>query len=714
MNGSTIEQWQEDNQRYLMRCIREVQQELERYRPPGANEERAQGVEKDRPDLPVQDDRMLDGTDDAGGAPDYALDTLVNLFGLSGFERRILLLCAGIELDARIGQLVAGLQGGSLRMLPTFSLALTVFADAHWSALSPHAPLRFWKLVEPVESSANQLITTQPLKIDENILFYLTGVHYQDARLGDLVYPASPETWLAPSQRQSAETMLQAFSRRVNGMAAPLPAMQLQGDAQADKMAVASYTCERSGLHLYTLSAMSVPHSNAAISEWTRIWNRQAALHGCALYLDSSGAENGDRARTSELSHFIENIQGWIFIGADQWSPLLKRPKLSLAISKPGYGEQVMLWKAGLGLEASATAAGNGASSEMEKELEKLVSQFNLSACVIRSVCRELREAQGTAGTQEMAATQGMPQEQEMTDSRAGRDVPESPAVLMKRVWKACCVATRPQVDDLIQRIEPVAGWEDIVLPQEQLEILKELAAQVKQRSRVYGEWGFAAVSSRGLGISALFTGDSGTGKTMASEVLANELQLDLYRVDLSQVVNKYIGETEKNLKRIFDAAEDGGAILLFDEADALFGKRSEVKDSHDRYGNIEVSYLLQRMEAYRGLAILTTNLKSALDKAFYRRIRFIVQFPFPDAQLRASIWKKVFPAGTPTRGLDAGKLSRLNIPGGNIRNIALNAAFIAAHEGGAVEMSHISRAVRGEYNKLEKPLNTLETGGLL
>ncbi|MEA3323831.1 MAG: ATP-binding protein, partial [Euryarchaeota archaeon] len=234
----------------------------------------------------------------------------------------------------------------------------------------------------------------------------------------------------------------------------------------------------------------------------------------------------------------------------------------------------------------------------------------------------------------------------------------------------------------------------------------------VRERSKVYEDWGFADRSVSGLGISALFAGASGTGKTMAAEVLANELRLDLYRIDLSQVVSKYIGETEKNLRRVFDAAEEGGAILLFDEADALFGKRSEVKDSHDRYANIEISYLLQRMEAYRGLAILTTNMKSAIDTAFLRRIRFIVHFPFPDAEQRGEIWERIFPASTPTDGLDAGKLSRLNIAGGNIRNIALNAAFLAADTGDKVRMKHLLRAARSEYAKMEKPLTEAEIGG--
>jgi SpoVK/Ycf46/Vps4 family AAA+-type ATPase len=198
----------------------------------------------------------------------------------------------------------------------------------------------------------------------------------------------------------------------------------------------------------------------------------------------------------------------------------------------------------------------------------------------------------------------------------------------------------------------------------------------------------------------------------MAAEVLANDLKLDLCRIDLSQVVSKYIGETEKNLRRVFDAAEEGGAILLFDEADALFGKRSEVKDSHDRYANIEVSYLLQRMENYRGLAILTTNQKHALDTAFMRRIRFVVQFPFPDAALRAEIWRRIFPPETPTRDLDIAQLARLNVPGGNIRNIALNAAFLAAAAGEPVGMKQLLQAARSEYAKLEKPLTASEISG--
>lgn len=249
-------------------------------------------------------------------------------------------------------------------------------------------------------------------------------------------------------------------------------------------------------------------------------------------------------------------------------------------------------------------------------------------------------------------------------------------------------------------------------MPEAQRRVLRRIVVHARRRAKVYHQWGFAGKGSRGLGIGALFAGASGVGKTMAAEALAHELRLDLYRVDLSAAVSKYIGETEKNLRRIFDAAEDGGTMLLFDEADALFGKRTEVRESHDRFANIEISYLLQRMESYRGLAILTTNMKSALDPAFLRRIRFVVQFPFPDATQRAEIWRRIFPADTPTEGLDVALLARLNIAGGNIRNIALGAAFLAADEDAPVRMVHLLHAARDEYAKLEKTLTEAEVMG--
>jgi ATPase family associated with various cellular activities (AAA) len=285
------------------------------------------------------------------------------------------------------------------------------------------------------------------------------------------------------------------------------------------------------------------------------------------------------------------------------------------------------------------------------------------------------------------------------------RDVPAD-------LHDACRRRSRGGIADLAELIEPAAVWEDVVLPEFAVEMLRDITSQMRHRTLVYEGWGMAGSTGRGLGVTALFTGDSGTGKTLAAEVLAGALNLDLYRIDLASVVSKYIGETEKNLRRVFDAADASGAVLLFDEADAIFGKRSEVRDSHDRYANLEVSYLLQRMETYRGLAILTTNLKSALDRSFLRRLRFVVPFPFPDAAARARIWRLMFPPRVPVSNLDWDRLARMQLSGGNIRTIALGAAFLAASAGEPVRIAHVLTAARREYLKLEKPLTEAELGG--
>src|SRR5208282_862105 len=361
-----------------------------------------------------------------------------------------------------------------------------------------------------------------------------------------------------------------------------------------------------------------------------------------------------------------EQVQGIVFLASRE--PIsLNRPLVRFDVEKPRPVEQRRLWASALG---SCAADFNGA-------LDELSEQFRVSAKTIFSV-------------------------RSLLSNENGGLRPET-------VRTVCRTFSRPKLENLAQRIDPCANWDDLVLPEIQRQMLRQLASQVRHRMKVHETWGFSEKGRRGLGLSALFVGASGTGKTMAAEVLARELGLDLYRIDLSAVVSKYIGETEKNLKQVFDAAEEGGVLLLFDEADALFGKRSDVKDSHDRYANIEVSYLLQRMEAYQGLAILTTNLKSALDRAFQRRLRFSVNFPFPDARQREAIWSRAFPSSTPTQNLDFKKLSQLNVAGGNIRNIALNAAFMAAQAGVPVAMAHLVEAAKLEALKIERLLSEAE-----
>jgi AAA+ superfamily predicted ATPase len=271
----------------------------------------------------------------------------------------------------------------------------------------------------------------------------------------------------------------------------------------------------------------------------------------------------------------------------------------------------------------------------------------------------------------------------------------------------ACRAQAGLKLSKVARKVDPCYGWDDLVLPEDQLAQLHEIRDQAEHRHVVFGAWGFGRRLSLGKGLSALFSGPPGTGKSMAAEVIARELALDLYKIDLSRVVSKYIGETEKNLDRVFAAAESSNAILFFDEADALFGKRSEVRDSHDRYANVEVSYLLQKMEEYEGIAILASNLRQHLDQAFLRRLAFTVHFPFPDEESRRRIWEGAWPAEAPLGDdVDFAYLaSEYRLTGGNIRNVVLAAAFRAATEHDCVRQSHLLHAVRREYQKVGKTI---------
>jgi len=665
--------WHEANQRYLMASLGCVREALEHLARSQAAHESAQPSEQLRRES-GEAQRALEEAAEAMPSPS-ALEMLCKMFGLSAFERDLVVLCAGIELDSSFASLCAAAQGDPARAFPTFSLALTVLPEAHWSALSPAAPLRRWRLIE-VGSSAS--LTLSPLRLDERILHYLTGLQHMDERLAGLIAHAHETSELAPSHHALAGRIAASWSQSVESSG--LPVVQLCGEDAAGKRAIAGAACASLGLRLSVLSAQFVPTGASELDGFTRLWGREAALSNCALLIECHEVEATDAARTASINKLIESLNSPLIISSVERRRAWHKSILTFDVRKPPAQEQRDLWE-----HALKTMPVN-----LNGQVQALVSQFNLNL-------QQVQAARAEALGQQLSGEQ----------AEAGAEAGFGTAL-----WDACRMQARPRLDDLAQRIEPAAGWDDLVLPELQLHTLRDIALHVRQRTTVYETWGFAAKGGRGLGISALFSGISGTGKTMAAEVLANELRLDLYRIDLSAVVSKYIGETEKNLRRVFDAAEEGGAILLFDEADALFGKRSEVKDSHDRYANIEVSYLLQRMEAYRGLAILTTNLKGALDTAFLRRIRFIVHFPFPDAAQREEIWRRIFPPETPTENLYAGKLARLNVAGGNIRNIALNAAFLAANAGQPVRMEHLLRAAQGEYAKLEKSLTEAETRG--
>jgi hypothetical protein len=585
-----------------------------------------------------------------------AIDVLAQLFGLTAFERQLLLLGAGVDMDSRLAESCAAAQGGPQKTYATFGLALALLPDSHWDAITPSRPLRRFRMLEVQRGST---LTSAPLRVDERILHYLAGTNLLDPRLESFVRDSPSPGWIADDQRDMA---IQA-ARLLEKYADYSPLIHLCGDdslGHEDIAAVAAHELQR---RLVMVSADALPAIGQDLDQFALLWQRESLLLPGALLVQA----------TTELpaaaTHLLERLAGVVFVSTRE--PVrFNRTFVRFGADKPGPVQQKQLWTRALGDVAPSL---NGA-------LDDISEQFRLSARLISSTGYLLR-------------------------SREEAPQPDD-------LWNACRSQTRPRLDNLAQRIVPAATWDDLVVLDLQNTMLRQLAAQVRHRMTVYETWGFAQKGRRGLGVSALFTGPSGTGKTMAAEVLASELRLDLYRVDLSAVISKYIGETEKNLKQVFDAAEEGGVLLLFDEADALFGKRSEVRDSHDRYANIEVGYLLQRIEAYQGLAILTTNLKSSLDKAFQRRLRFTVPFPFPDATLREAMWKKVFPDATPQEHLDHRKLAQLNVTGGHIRNVALNAAFLAAEAGTPVQMAHLAEAAKLEMVKIERPLSDAEIRG--
>jgi AAA+ superfamily predicted ATPase len=586
------------------------------------------------------------------------IDTLAEVFGLGTADLTALLLATAQELRTEL------LKGQRATVAQVLKLA----GESARSALCPQAPLRRWRMVE-LDGGGG--FDERVLRLDERILHHLLGVDYLDARLDGMVELAPLQPSGAVPQSLASPEQLAALSRAWQPSAQQgWPVLELCGPSREAQRALAAALAAPTGQRLYRLMRADIPRHGFERIALARLADREMALSNGILVIEGdSGGEDDDRLAAG----FVDQLLCPTVVAARDALPLDRRRRLRHDLPAATPAQRRGLWMQALGERASA----------LGPLVERLSEQFTLDGATLRAAADLAQDALGAR------------------DPAFG-----------ERLWEAARAQARRRLDDLAERIASGATWDDLVLPEDRLAQLREIASHVRHAHRVHEDWGWSARGPRGLGVTALFAGPSGTGKTLAAEVLAADLQLDLYRIDLSQVVSKYIGETEKNLRRIFDAAEAGGAVLLFDEADALFGKRSEVKDSHDRYANIEVSYLLQRMEAYRGLALLTTNLKSALDTAFLRRLRFVVDFPFPDAIQRAGIWRRVFPARTPVQGLDPARLARLAVAGGAIRTMAINAAFLAARDQTEVRPEHLAAAARQEYAKLGKPATPAEFGG--
>ncbi len=658
--------WGQVNAEYLGAAVDWIRQRLQRAaEPPKDQLPKSERDQKDQKDPKDEKDRKPQKPAKASAAfpkPAGAMALLADRLHLSTFDQQILILAAAAELDTEIPALCARLANDPDQRFPTFALALSLLEEGAWESLTPAAPLRFWRLLE-VQLHARSMTSSQ-LRIDERILHFLKGIHQIEAGLSPFLgrVSPSPQAALPPSQTSLVNMILERWQAD-SGSVTPV---YLAGPDPAAKELIALHASAAQGQALFRIAADVLPSAPLDTELFARLWQRDASLAPLALYIDADDQDLATSPVGQAIDRLLSGLNATVFIGCVEPTKRSSSRGFLLRIQKPDKVDQRDAWTAALD--------GDGNTADL------LAGQFNLNLSDITRIATYARAAK-----------------------------PAKKGDLPARLWTECVRSLDPRLSDLASEVQTHSQWDDIVLPPAELELLHSIASRVKHRTRVHVDWGYERKLGRGLGVSALFVGASGVGKTRAAEILANELRLALYRVDLSTVMSKYIGEAEKHLRRIFDAAEDGGAILFFDEADALFGKRTEVKDHLDRYGNVEVNYLLQRMESYRGLAILATNMKHALDAAFIRRIHYIIDFPFPGPAERRRLWMRAFSPETPLHELDFDRLARFTITGGTIQNIALQAAFTAAENDSRVDMKTVLAATRQEFLKMDRLFNEAE-----
>jgi hypothetical protein len=610
-----------------------------------------------------------------GGGADAAAEPFLRLkdeFGLSEFDLDVVLVALAPELDLRYERLYAYLQDDVTRKRPTVDLALHLLCSSaaeslgRRAAFQPDAPLVRKRVIQlvPDPSQAEAPLLRQAIKVDEQIVRLLLGTGGLDTRLETFCELQSPG--------KTGESLLpEAIATELARMAAADPLrLYFHGAAGSGRRAAAETIAARRGVPLLVADLARMPAGAAPVLA------REGRINGALLY-----AANVDSLRERDagelealLSELGRSDGSFVLAGSRPWrrrapssaeSPV---GLLTVEFAPPPQKDRRRIWQDEIkrsGLRAR------------QRAVDDLAGLFTLTQGQIRDAVAEAASSlRGTRGT---------------------------------GVREALFAAARAQGGDelatLAVKLRPSFGWDDIVLPEDSVLQLRELCQRVVHRGGVLADWGFGQRLSLGRGVSALFSGPPGTGKTMAAEIIAVELGLDLYRIDLAGVISKWIGETEKNLDRIFRAAENANVVMLIDEAEALFGKRTEVRDSHDRYANVEISYLLQKMEEYEGVAILATNRITDLDEAFTRRISHVIRFPLPEAAERARIWESVWPAETPRSDrLDLGLLARdLSFSGAEIKNVALAAAFLAAEAGTPVTMEHLLHAAKREYEKTGK-----------
>ena len=494
--------WCRVNQHYLVVALSKVKKALERHAAPQNGGARSEPKSRfsilsfwerrsDENEAPAKRTDLQTDLNESRSemSTPPALEILSDAFGLSPFERSILLMCAGIELDSSFASLCADAQGDPRKAYPTFGLAMAALPDPHWSAIVPTAPIRHWRMVDITNENA---LMASPIRIDERILHYLAGVQYQDERLAGVIRPLQGKSELVPSHETIADKIAEIWSKEISS---GMPVIQLSESSVEDRHSIALDACSRLGLNLNILSASIIQPDASDMNLLMRLWEREAILNGGALLIEYDGMGAADPARVGSVMRLIEGLRGALMLSSAEPKALVRKA-FSFQVEKPSAKEQFNLWEYTL-----------GGSTARDCDLKEIISEFDLDAHSIMNIASDIIAVK-TAHSEDSC----------------------------RQLWNACKARARPKLDDLAERIESSATWDDLVLPELQSGILHVLASQVKQRARVYQDWGFEAKCSRGLGISALFVGPSGTGKTLAAEVLARELHQDLYRIDLSSV----------------------------------------------------------------------------------------------------------------------------------------------------------------------------------
>ncbi len=609
------------------------------------------------------------------------LSSLSRAFGLSPFEVDAIVIALAPEVDLRYERLYAYLQDDVTRRRPTLDLVLNLLCNSSDEKLlrrecfAASAPLIRNSLIFLVEDPhhVQPPLLSQYMKLDEQIVNFLLGQTGLDARLMPFCrlrrLAISFEELELSAESKSALRKLAAESRKKHQ---PLR-LYFTGNNASEIERAASALARNLQMKLLHVDLNQAITLGADLRATLPLLFREAWFRDALIYFQGVDKLREDHpALHTVLMNTAAGDKGiTLFESAGRGQPfrldLANTYEVSFPISD--FRQRASSWRGEL--------AKHNVTLE-EREIDEIAGRFRLGSDQIKSAVIGARSKSAWCA-----------------------------ATTLSDLYAAARAQCRQTLGTIARRIEPLYTWDDIVLPPDALRQLREICQRVIHRQRVFGDWGFNHKLSLGKGVNALFSGPSGTGKTMAAEIVATELELDLYKIDLSTVVSKWIGETEKNLDRIFTAAENSNAILFFDEADALFGKRSEVRDSHDRYANLEISYLLQKMEEYQGIAILASNLRANLDDAFLRRLNFVVSFPFPDEVQRLRIWQQIWPEETPLADdVDLHFLAHeYKLTGGNVKNVALAAAFLAAQEGSSVTMDHLLQAIRREYQKLGKSL---------